>query len=228
MSGLGEYNTPVKLRALLQTLFENNQLPTHRGKIARSLMEKTYGFQHASLSNYYQLPKYQWCKQVLDDFEQETIILNGGSLTQIHHAYGTPEKFKALLNHLKNNFDELPVSKSAKRPGSISRRAFEKKFNFPAGSMSGRMRSWHWACELFEQFEIELYEEGNTGTVWERKVPEIRNFLEALTKANRLPINGLGKLNKKAVLTAFGLGEGQSTSVVDILNFNKPFQMVTG
>jgi hypothetical protein len=215
MSGLGEYNTPVKLRALLQTLFENNQLPTRQGKIARSLMEKTYGFKKGSLSNYYQLPKYQWCKQVLDDFEQEIKELNGGSLTQINHAYGTPEKFKHLLNQLKNNFNELPVSKSAKRPGSISRRTFEKKFNFPAGSMSGRMISWHWACELFEQFEIELYEEGNTGTVWERKVPEIRNFLEALTKANRLPINGLGKLNKREVLTAFGLGDGFSTSVAE-------------
>lgn len=215
MSGLGDYDTPTKLRAFLQALFENDQLPTRQGKIARSLMEKTYGFKKGSLSNYYQLPKYQWCKQVLDDFEQEIKNLNGGSLTQIHHAYGTPEKFKTLLNHLKNNFDELPVSKSAKRPGSISRRTFEKKFNFPAGSMSGRMISWHWACELFEQFEIELYEEGNTGTVWERKVPEIRNFLEALTKANRLPINGLGKLNKKEVLTAFGLGDGFSTSVVE-------------
>ncbi len=215
MSGLGEYNTPAKLRALLQTLFENNQLPTHRGKIARSLMEKTYGFQHASLSNFYQLPKYQWCKQVLDDFEQEITERNGGTLTQIHHPYGTPEKFAQLINHLQNNIGELPASTSAKKPGNISRRAFEKKFSFPTGSMSGRILSWRWASEMLEQFEIELYEAGNTGTVWERKVPEIRNFLEALTKANTLPVNGLGKLNKKAVLTVFGLGEGFSTSVVE-------------
>lgn len=215
MSGLDDYNTPVKLRAFFQTLLQENQLPTRQGKIARSLIEKTYGFKHGSLTNYYQLHKYQWCKQVLDDFEQEIKVLNSGTITQIHHAYGTPEKFKHLLNHLKNNLDELPVSKSAKRAGCISRRTFEKKFNFPAGSMSGRMSSWDWACELFEQFEIELYEDGNTGTVWERKVPEIRNFLEVLTKANTLPINGLGKLNKKAVLTAFGLGDGFSTSVVE-------------
>ncbi|MFB2755085.1 hypothetical protein ACE02G_15720 [Shewanella xiamenensis] len=216
MSGLDDYNTPAKLLAFFQTLLQENQLPTRQGKIARSLIEKTYGFKHGSLTNYYQLQKYRWCKQVLDDFEQEIKELNGGILTQIHHAYGTPEKFKHLLNHLKNNFDELPVSKSAKRPGCISRRTFEKKFNFPAGSMSGRMSSWHWAYELFEQFEIELYEEGNIGTVWEKKVLEIRNYLEVLTRTNTLPINGLGKLNKKAVLTAFGLGNSFSTSVVEM------------
>lgn len=214
MSGLGEYNTPVKLRALLQTLFENNQLPTYKGRIARSLIEKTYGFQHASLSNSYQLARYQWCKQVLDDFEQEIIIRNGGPLTQIHHAYGTPEKFKELLNHLKNNIDELPVSKSPNGAGSISRKAFEKKFNFPSGSMNGRTVIWHWAYDLLNQFENELYEKGIAGTVWDRKVPDIRNFLEVLAKANNLPINGYGKLNKQAVLTAFGLKEGFSANIV--------------
>ena len=137
-------------------------------------------------------------------------------LAGTYAEYGYERNFWQAYHQRRRRKDlNSKVSGCAKKPGNISRRAFEKKFSFPTGSMSGRILSWRWASEMLEQFEIELYEAGNTGTVWERKVPEIRNFLEALTKANTLPVNGLGKLNKKAVLTVFGLGEGFGNEGLD-------------
>ena len=68
---------------------------------------------------------------------------------------------------------------------------------------------------MLNEFDEKLYEQGITGTVWERKVPDIRKYLEELNKNQKLPINERGKLNRKSVMTEFGLAANQSTSVAE-------------
>lgn len=215
MAGLETYNTPEKLKSFLQELLSQKELPTHKGKIARSLIEKTYGFQHCSLSNYHGFDKYQWCKNVVDDFEKDLIAKEGGNLTGINFEYGTPKRFKKLLDKLKDDIDSLPVAPQGERSGRISFRAFERKFKFPTNSLVGKTESWQWARTMLNEFDDELYEKGITGTVWERKVPDIRKYLEELNKNQKLPINERGKTNRKSVMTEFGLAANQSTSVAE-------------
>lgn len=215
MAGLETYKTPEKLKSFLQELLSQKELPTHKGKIARSLIEKTYGFQHCSLSNYHGFDKYQWCKSVVDDFEKDLIAKEGGNITGVNSEYGTPKRFEKLLDKLKCDIDSLPIAPQGDRAGRISFRAFERKFKFPSNSLVGKTESWQWARDMLNKFDEELYEQGITGTVWERKVPAIRKYLEELDNNQKLPINERGKLNRKSVMSEFGLAANQSTSVAE-------------
>ncbi|KAA1160229.1 hypothetical protein EU508_10835 [Pseudoalteromonas fuliginea] len=215
MAGLETYNTPEKLKSFLQELLSHKKLPTHKGKVARSFIEKKYGFQHCSLSNYHGFDKYQWCKDVVDDFEKELIEKEAGNITGVNSEYGTPKRFKKLLDKLKGDIDSLPVAPQGDRAGRISFRSFERKFKFPTYSLVGRTESWQWARDMLNEFDEELYEQGMIGTVWERKVPAIRKYLEELDKNQELPINERGKLNRKSVMSEFGLAANQSTSVAE-------------
>ena len=215
MAGFETYNTPEKLKSFLQELLSHKKLPTHKGKVARSFIEKKYGFQHRSLSNYHGFDKYQWCKDVVNDFEKELIEKEGGNITGVNSEYGTPKRFKKLLDKLKGDIESLPVAPNGERAGRISFLAFERKFKFPKYSLVGRTESWQWARDMLNKFDEELYEQGMIGTVWERKVPAIRKYLEKLDKNQELPINELGKLNRKSVMSEFGLAANQSTSVAE-------------
>lgn len=215
MAGLDTYNTPEKLRAFLQELLSQKRLPTHKGKVARSLIEKTHGFKHCSLSNYHGFEKYKWCKEVVDEFENELIDEEGGDITGINSEHGTPTRLKKLLNKLKNNIDSLPIAPNGDRSGRISFGGFEKKFNFPTNSLYGNNKSWQWARDMLSKFDEELYHQGITGTVWERKVPDIRAYLESLLGNNELPVNERGKLNRRSVMMNFGMPSNQSTSVAE-------------
>lgn len=215
MAGLDTYNTADKLRLFLQELLSKNKLPTHKGKIARSLIEKQYDFQDSSLSNYHGFEKYQWCKKVVDAFEKKLLEKEGGDITRLNHKYGTPARFRTLIEELRQNFQALPTSPNGSKSGRISLRSFERKYGFPANSLAGKTQSWRWARDMLKEFDYELYEQGITGTVWERKVPDIRTYLESLSENNELPINELGKLNRKAVMSNFGMPANQSTSVAE-------------
>lgn len=215
MAGLDTYNTPDKLRLFLQVLLTKNQLPTHKGKIARSLIEKKYDFQHCSLSNYHGFEKYQWCKKVVDTFEKKLLEKEGGDITGLNSKYGTPVRFRRLIDELRQNLEALPLASHGNRSGRISLSSFEKKFELPANSLVGKTQSWKWARDMLNEFDDELYEQGITGTVWEIKVPNIRTYLESLSENNELPINELGKLNRKAVMSKFGMPANQSTSVAE-------------
>ncbi|GAA0824152.1 hypothetical protein GCM10009111_34680 [Colwellia asteriadis] len=215
MAGLETYNTPEKLRKFFQELLSQNKLPTHKGKVARSLIEKKYGFQHCSLSNYHGFDKYQWCKNVVDGFENELIEKEGGDITGINTEHGTPIRFRELIDKLRENIADLPLADQGNRSGRISFSSFEKKFGFPAQSLVGKTESWQWARHMLNEFDEELYEQGITGTVWERKVPDLRTYLETLSENNELPINELGKLNRRAVMVHFGMPANQSTSVAE-------------
>jgi hypothetical protein len=215
MAGLDTYNTSDKLRFFLQELLTKKQLPIHKGKIARSLIEKQYNFQHCSLSNYYGVKRYQWCKDVVDTYEKELKEKEGGDITGINSEHGTPNRFRRLVDELRDNIDRLPLVPQGYRTGRISFRSFEKKFKFPTNSLVGTTELWKWARDMLNEFDYELYEQGITGTVWERKVPNIRTYLESLSENNELPINELGKLNRKAVMSKFGMPANQSTSVAE-------------
>ena len=215
MSGLDTYNTPDKLRSFLQVLLIKKQLPTYKGKVARSLIEKQYGFMHCSLSNYHGIKKYQWCKKVVDAFEKKLLEKEGGDITGLNSKYGTPARFRTLIDELRQNLEALPTASHGSKSGRISLSSFEKKYGFPANSLVGKTQSWQWARDMLNEFDYELYEQGITGTVWERKVPDIRTYLESLSENNELPINELGKLNRKAVMSKFGMPANQSTSVAE-------------
>jgi hypothetical protein len=215
MAGLDTYNTPDKLRSFLQELLTKNQLPTYRGKISRSLIEKQYYFKHCSLSNYHGIDKYQWCKKVVDAFEKKLIEKEGGNITDLNSKYGTPVRFRALIDELRQNLGALPLGSHRKRSGRISFISFQKQFGFPSGSLVGIAQAWQWARGMLNDFDEELYEQGITGTVWERKVPDIRTYLLSLSENNELPINELGKLNRKAVMSEFGMPSNQSASVAE-------------
>ena len=152
MAGLETYNTSEKLKSFLQELLSQKELPIHKGKIARSLIEKTYGFQHCSLSNYHGFDKYQWCKSVVDDFEKELIEKEGGNITGVNSEYGTPKRFKKLLDKLKGDIDSLPVAPQGDRSGRISFRAFERTFKFPTNSLVGKTESWQWARDMLKMY----------------------------------------------------------------------------
>lgn len=74
---------------------------------------------------------------------------------------------------------------------------------------------WQWMRDMLCEFDEKLYEQGVTGTVWERKVPDPITYLVSLSENNELPINELGKLNRKSVMSEFGLPANQSTSVAE-------------
>jgi len=214
--GLERYKTPEKLTLFLQELLSQKKLPTHKGKVARSVIERKYGFQHCSLSNYHGFDKYQWCKNVVDHFESDLIEKEGGDITGVNSEYGTPIRFKKLLDKLRDDIDSLPMTPQGDRSGRISFRAFERKFKFPTNSLvSKNAGSWQWARDMLNEFDEELYKQGITGTVWERKVPDIRKYLEKLDVNQELPINELGKLNRRAVMVHFGMPSNQSTSVAE-------------
>lgn len=215
MAGLEIYDTPEKLKSFLQDLLSQKKLPTHKGKVARSLIEKKYGFQHCSLSNRNGFDKYQWCKNAVDDFEMDLIEKEGGNITGVNSEYGTPARLRKLLDKLKGNVESLPLATSGERAGRISFRAFGIKFQFPENSLIGKAESWRWARDMLNEFDEDLYKEGGTGTKWERKVPAIRIHLEELAKNQELPINERGKLNRRAVMFEFGYPVNQSTNIAE-------------
>ncbi|MGY5796182.1 hypothetical protein [Rheinheimera faecalis] len=214
-SGFDTYNTPEKFIELLQGLLDKKELPTHNGKIARSLIEKKFRFKHGSLSNRSGLTKYPWCKEVIDKFEHNLIESEGGAICGVNYEFGTPVRFRRLIDELRTKIDELDFVNAGCKSGRISFISFEKKFNFPYRSLVGSNKDWKWAREMLNEFENELYEAGIVGTVWERKVPDIRKYLQSLSDIGALPINELGKLNRTSVMQKFGFAPNQSTHTAE-------------
>ena len=214
MSGFGTYGTPDKLRELLKTMLEQRLLPVHKGKIARKVIESKYGFQHYSLSNYHKLKKHEWAKVTIDQFEFE-LIEKEGEIAGVNLKYGTPSRLRKLLNELRNNPEYIPLNPQGDRAGRISLRSFADTYELPQAALTKKAPMWQWMRDMLNKFDEELYEQGITGTVWERKVPDIRTYLESLSENNELPINELGKLNRRAVMVHFGMPANQSTSVAE-------------
>lgn len=206
-----DYNTPEKLRSFLDDLLMKGQLPTADGKVARSKIEKGHGFTAGCLSNYHGSPKWIWAKDVVDQFESELIERKGISTGRCSSDYANPVKFEKLINELRKS-KNVPIYR-----GTISRSAFENTYGLPSGSLrqGNKDATWQWARDLVEELEAELYETGVLGTVWERKAPEIREFLEELHALNKLPINALGKLNRREIMSEFGFGSNQSVYIAE-------------
>jgi hypothetical protein len=206
-----EYDTPEKLRNFLVDLHKKGQLPTSMGKIARNKIEATHGFTQRCLSNRFGLAKWAWAKKIVDEFEQELIESEGISAGKSTSKYGTPARFKQLIEELKESMD-VPFN-----GGTIPRTVFEKKHGLPTGSLqkSNISSEWQWARDLLEELEKELYEEGVIGTAWERKVPDIRLHLESLHATNSLPVNKGGRLNRLAVLSEFGFSSCGSSFLAE-------------
>ena len=209
--GLGEYDSPKKLKAFLNKLFESRELPIHEGVIARSKLEKKYSFTKTSLSNYHNSPKWEWAKEVVDKFEADLLEKEGGVLDGLVYEYGSPLRLKKLLELLRKKND-FPVY-----IGKISRKKFEKMYGFPTGSLVQRSQQsrWKWARDILDEFEIELYDAGVIGTKWEQKVPDIREHLNNLDKKKTLPVNEYGKLNRMKIMSQFGLENNQSTNIAE-------------
>jgi hypothetical protein len=214
MSGFETYSTPQKLSELLNTLVKQRSLPTHRGKIARTLIEKEYGFEHCSLSNYHNLKKHEWAKNTVDKFESD-LIQQETEIAGINTEFGTPSRFKRLLESLRSNTEEIPLSPQGENAGHINRRIFAEKYNLPQSALTKNATLWQWMRTMLDNFDDELYEDCTIGTVWERKVPEIRNYLEQVAETKQLPINEHGRLNRRAVMGHFGMPSNQSTSVAE-------------
>ena len=214
MAGFETYDTPNKLRGLLTSLLEKRALPIHKGKIARKIIEKEFGFQHNSLSNYNKLKKYEWVKSTIDSFESE-LLENEGEIAGINLEFGTPKRLNQLLDSLRQSPREIPLNPQGDKAGSISLRAFAKKFNLPESALLGNTDSWLWMRKMVKEFDDELYGKGIIGTRWEKEVPAIRQYLESLKHLRKLPVNELGKLNRMAVMSHFGLPKNQSTAIAE-------------
>lgn len=214
MAGFETYDTPNKLRGLLTSLLEKRALPIHKGKIARKIIEKEFGFQHNSLSNYNKLKKYEWVKDTIDSFESE-LLENEGEIAGINLEFGTPKRLNQLLDSLRQSPRKIPLNPQGDKAGRISLRAFAKKFNLPESALLRSTESWLWMRKMVKEFDDELYDKGIIGTRWGKEVPAIRQYLESLKHQRKLPVNELGKLNRMAVMSHFGLPKNQSTSIAE-------------
>jgi len=210
--GFGDYDTPAKLKSLLNKLLDERQLPTARNRIDRGNIEKKFGFTGSSLTNFHGIEKYEWSKQVVDDFEAKLIKEEGGNISGVNLDYGTPVRLQKLLAELAETLD-IGLARSGARAGHISLSTFQTKYGFPSGSLTVGSVNWAWARDMIAKLDAELYEKGLIGTVWERKVPKIRKYLEELVKKGTLPVNEHGGLNRMFVMREFGLPENQSTNV---------------
>jgi hypothetical protein len=214
VQSFGAYGTKEKLNELLQRMLEQQSLPIRFGQISRQVIEKEYDFPQLSLSNYHGFQKYEWVKATVDKFESE-LIAKEGSIAGLHLKYGTPSRLEKLLNELRNTPNEIPLNPKGKMAGHISLSAFAEKYGFPRSIFNNKSTIWQWMLNMLNEFDTELYDKGILGTVWERKVPDIKYYLESLLRNNELPINELGKLNRKAIMTHFGMPDNQSTFVAE-------------
>jgi len=195
-------------------VLERRSLPIHEGRIARTIIEKEYGFQHHSLSNYHKLKKHEWAKNTVDKFEAD-LIAKEGEIAGVNLEFGTPERFGKLLDALRQSPYEIPVSPHGDRAGRISLGRFAEKFNLPKSAFLQKAPMWQWLRDMLKEFDDELYEKGITGTRWEKEVSAIRKHLNSLRELGKLPVNELGKLNRKAVMSEFGLPKNQSTAIAE-------------
>ena len=98
--------------------------------------------------------------------------------------------------------------------GTVSRQQLMRSLGLPLHSLnsSSKNRLYEQARRCIANFDKYLYSLGH-GTAWEEKIPEIEPYLESLQKANALPVNSNGNLNRTAILKKFDLGTS-SMSVV--------------
>ncbi len=185
-----------------------------KGGISRKCIQKMLGYPTGALGENYAARTYDWAKDVINEFEEELKRKEGGCIRGVNLEYGTPIRFKRLLSNLRKTLD-LPLSPQGPSSGHISVIEFQGKYGFPQGSLTGKSPEWKWARDMLAQLNSDLYEQGHIGTAWERKVPEIRRHLASLQKAEKLPVNELGRLNRKEVMTFFGLPSNQSTSIAE-------------
>lgn len=130
MSGFGIYDTPDKLKELLNKMLEQRSLPIYKGKIARKVIESKYGFQHYSLSNYHKLKKHEWAKGTVDQFEFE-LVEKEGEIAGINLKYGTLSRLRKPLNELRNNPEDISLNPQGDRAGRISLRSFADTYEMP-------------------------------------------------------------------------------------------------
>ena len=98
--------------------------------------------------------------------------------------------------------------------GTVSRTRLEEQLGLGGNSLRTKARTMpHKAPgRCIRRFDERLASWGH-GTVWEEKIPQIRQLLEEHQTAGTLPVNEQGDLNRTAILREFGL-ENASTHVV--------------
>ncbi|MET0035989.1 MAG: hypothetical protein ABW097_08805 [Candidatus Thiodiazotropha lotti] len=211
-AGLGEYDSPEKLKILLESKHEKRELPFFRGAIARRKFERQMAFTITSLCNYHNSPRWEWSKKVVDDFEKELkkrdeIPFSG----EVFSPNSTPLRLEKYLRELVESGD-VPTIYSGPQAGELNRRQIARNCGFPISIVSGVQRApWAWFHDICDKIEEELKVSGALGTVWEKKVPKIREVLDELHQKESLPVNGFGKLARGPILQDyFDLPKNQS------------------
>lgn len=218
MAEAKNYNTPAKLKALLEEMLDVHRLPINRkGVISRKNVAEEAGFPSACMFDSYleKARTYEWAANVVNDFEARLLMKEGGHISGVNLEHATPARLKKLLKKLRKSLD-IPLAPNGASSGRISFRSFGEKFGFPDYVLYNNSKEWTWARDMLSELDEELYEKCLIGTVWERKVPEIRNHLEKLRKKGELPVNEYGKLSRMAVMCdGFGMPRNQSTNIAE-------------
>lgn len=104
---------------------------------------------------------------------------------------------------LSARLDELfKANKLPMYRGTVARSRVEDLLGLPKGVLNTKPVKWQWVTKCIDEFDKVLRAKGH-GTVWEEKVPVIREHLESLHKSKKLPINQKGELNRQAILASF-------------------------
>ena len=96
--------------------------------------------------------------------------------------------------------------------GTVSQTRLVEQLQLPKGVLVNRHRQKSAPGRCVSRFD-RLLESWGHGTVWEEKIPQIRQLLEEHKTAGALPVNEQGDLNRTAILREFGLKDA-STHVV--------------
>jgi hypothetical protein len=169
-------------------LHETGTLPVHQNRVMRKELGIILGISPSALISSSKAPKWEWARCCIDNFDE-----------YLAQKEEVPEALAAKLHELYDA-NKLPLYR-----GTVSRRHVGALVGLPIGAaLSKNFAKWEWAREVINDFDKYLRENGQ-GTVWEKKVPEIRAYLEELHKSKKLPINQKGELNKQAVLSKFCL-----------------------
>jgi hypothetical protein len=209
-----DYSEEELIKRLNDMLAQRN-LPVLKNKIARKPVEQIIGLPSGSLKGFYK--KYKWAMRVVDEFEVKLLEMEGGNINGVNTEYGTPTRLGWLLDKWKDDPDQIPqcvVNPQGKNAGKISLTGLIRFIALPL-KQAPNGESWSWFSKMVSEFNDELYEEGIFGTCWERKVPEIREYLDFLRKNRELPVNEKGTLNRSAIMKTFGFAENQSVWIAE-------------
>lgn len=183
------------LQEWIMEKLDSGTLPLHNNKVKRKALQELLRLPTNSLVNHHYGERWAWLRGFLDKFD--------------HYLLKRAEsEFKEKLHSLWEA-GELPLYR-----GTVSQARLAELTNLPLSLFKENGSGPNWASNSIAEFNNYLRQQGQ-GTVWELKVPEIRAYLDQLHKSNQLPVNQSGRLNRVAVLSAFGLSERGSPWVVE-------------